>query len=469
MPEFTSILRQRLGAEEGPKTHPDADTLTAYVEELLPASERSQILLHISLCKQCRDVISLTMPERAIAAPEQEPEVAVAAIAARRKALWFLTPKFGMAASLAAVALGVVLVLKIPQRDQKAPVPTASVQQPKEAPALPAQPAEGSVNGFVNPAASAPARSSGAAEQAHSAENRAPLLALAAPARKAAVGSQSQPPLTIAGNLQSDYVNNQLFVADAVATAQVQELPSAPRPARPTFALNQPATLSASTIQAGTLLELTPPSGSDVSQGNGVIYQLSGAERQGISIASRITQLHKQLRMKRPGPAISVESASSYAMFSHGLSRSEPAELTAQPQNMPAAPALAQSPAFTGRAMRGSLSALDHGATFLWKVTQGRLLKSSDMEHWAEAYPAAEGIEFSAVTANGPEVWAGGRDAALVHSSDGGATWERVTLGASATGNINSILVSGPAIQIRNSSGQGWVSQDSGRSWSLQN
>ena len=40
MPELNTILRDRLGAMEDPKDHPDPDTLTAYVEELLPATER---------------------------------------------------------------------------------------------------------------------------------------------------------------------------------------------------------------------------------------------------------------------------------------------------------------------------------------------------------------------------------------------------------------------------------------------
>jgi len=145
--------------------------------------------------------------------------------------------------------------------------------------------------------------------------------------------------------------------------------------------------------------------------------------------------------------------------------------MTAQaPENASSGgPALAQSPAFTSRGMRGSLSALDHGTTFLWKVVQGRLLKSSDMDHWADGYPVAEGVEFSVVTANGPDVWAGGKDAALVHSRDGGVTWERITLGASATGSVASIEVTGSSIQVKSSSGQGWLSQDGGRSWSLQN
>jgi len=45
MPEISSLLRQRLQAGENTRLqHPDADTLTAYVEQLLPAPERKLVL-----------------------------------------------------------------------------------------------------------------------------------------------------------------------------------------------------------------------------------------------------------------------------------------------------------------------------------------------------------------------------------------------------------------------------------------
>jgi hypothetical protein len=39
--------------------HPDADTLTAFVEQLLPADEREQVLAHMSTCTRCREVAFL--------------------------------------------------------------------------------------------------------------------------------------------------------------------------------------------------------------------------------------------------------------------------------------------------------------------------------------------------------------------------------------------------------------------------
>jgi hypothetical protein len=39
--------------------HPDADTLTAFVEQLLQADEREQVLAHMSTCTRCREVAFL--------------------------------------------------------------------------------------------------------------------------------------------------------------------------------------------------------------------------------------------------------------------------------------------------------------------------------------------------------------------------------------------------------------------------
>ena len=478
MPELTSILRQRLGAGEEPKAHPDADTLTAYVEDLLSAGERSQVLLHISLCTQCRDVVTLTMPE-GVAVPEEEPAAIVtAALPVPRR--WFLGPRFALAASLVAVAAGVVLVLEIPHPNQKAPVITASVQ-PQPQPATPS--ADAASDQAIAGAASLAGPEQEPAAAAHlpatelhrsgATEVRAASVLATGRERKAIITAQNQP-VVIAGAVPQDYLNNEVFAFSAglVSAPQPQELPRAPRPVRPAFAFSRQTGASGSIIQSSAFLEIAPPHGASGSQGTATTYTFASAERRNLGFASRITEVGKQFHLKRLAPAISTANANSYAMFSPGLSQSAPAEMavTANKGNGLSGQALAQSPAFTTRAMASGSNALNQSEnSFLWKISQGRLLKSSDMDHWIDGYPVSEGIEFSVVTASGADVWAGGKDASLVHSRDGGVTWERITLGASATGTINSIEVNQSTVFVRNSSGQGWISQDGGRSWSLQN
>ena len=56
--------------------HPDAESLNAFVEHALEASEREQVLAHLAKCGQCRQVVFLAHEAAAV---EQMEEVAVAA------------------------------------------------------------------------------------------------------------------------------------------------------------------------------------------------------------------------------------------------------------------------------------------------------------------------------------------------------------------------------------------------------
>src|SRR5215831_7855241 len=62
MSEVPKIVRQRLGSAAA-SAHPDADLLTAFAEQSLTDRERGQVLAHLSQCIDCREVVSLAMPE----------------------------------------------------------------------------------------------------------------------------------------------------------------------------------------------------------------------------------------------------------------------------------------------------------------------------------------------------------------------------------------------------------------------
>src|SRR5581483_201377 len=62
MPELSNSIRQRLGSRPAPAKPPDADILTAYAEQLLPAGERKQITQHLAACSFCREVVYLSLP-----------------------------------------------------------------------------------------------------------------------------------------------------------------------------------------------------------------------------------------------------------------------------------------------------------------------------------------------------------------------------------------------------------------------
>ena len=54
-----------------PGMHPDAESLTAFAEQLLPAAEREQILAHMATCGRCREVVFLAQK----AAGDDEPGI----------------------------------------------------------------------------------------------------------------------------------------------------------------------------------------------------------------------------------------------------------------------------------------------------------------------------------------------------------------------------------------------------------
>src|SRR5436309_3237330 len=127
MPELSNLLRQRLaGTQNGPApahpettmhpdatvhpyatAHPDADTLTAYVEQLLTAPERQTVVAHLAVCEPCREVVALSQPELAELATQTV--LAPDPVSAWRR---LLRPAFGVAASVAAMAIIAVMVLQ---------------------------------------------------------------------------------------------------------------------------------------------------------------------------------------------------------------------------------------------------------------------------------------------------------------------------------------------------------------------
>jgi hypothetical protein len=65
--------------------HPDAESLTAFAEQLLPAAERDQILVHMTTCRRCREVVFLAQH----AASEDQPAAVTVVATAKQRAPWF--------------------------------------------------------------------------------------------------------------------------------------------------------------------------------------------------------------------------------------------------------------------------------------------------------------------------------------------------------------------------------------------
>ena len=84
-----------------PGHHPDADQLSAFAEQALPAHEREATLAHLAVCAECRAVVALSLPAiEELPAPAPKP--------ARRP--WFSGWGLAIPAAVAVAALTVVVV-----------------------------------------------------------------------------------------------------------------------------------------------------------------------------------------------------------------------------------------------------------------------------------------------------------------------------------------------------------------------
>jgi len=233
---------------------------------------------------------------------------------------------------------------------------------------------------------------------------------------------------------------------------------------------------SLSNAKAPTLFRDLPPQNQDVKTG----HLSATPSRFGWVIVGSVGRETRQLLHGRISPPIPPNITGFAAMGP--ASQLSPSKEKNQTAEIAAAPATAEKDAndldqsgafvFNSRAKAETSAAKANkraeGLPVSWKADGGRLLKCVSATACVEGYPGNEGIAFSIVKSRGSEIWAGGNDAALVHSGDGGVTWDRITLGASAKGTITSIDARGSNIQVQSSSGQSWSSLDGGKSWTLQ-
>src|ERR1700675_1774860 len=102
MEQLPHIVRERLRPAAG-GDHPDPDLLSAFAEQALPERERSRVLLHLSNCAPCRDVLAVALP------PTESPSVT---LDTAHPAPWFRWPilRWGAAAACVVIVGSAVLM-----------------------------------------------------------------------------------------------------------------------------------------------------------------------------------------------------------------------------------------------------------------------------------------------------------------------------------------------------------------------
>jgi hypothetical protein len=266
-----------------------------------------------------------------------------------------------------------------------------------------------------------------------------------------------------------DYVNTNFFdssSSDKIAQdSQGNNLPAAPQPqlgagnsgfSTANNKITMFADLPANAAGKSNVRLLTPP---------------PPPEHLGCSFCKIVTSTAHTLALHSPvrTPALRAGALGNSAlggpgMFSGAIEKNQPSEISAAPARADS-DSFAASSSLSAGAMAPSLRKAESAAP-TWKVAGGKLMKSSGQSQWEDAYPVASStMEFSIVNARGNDVWAGGSGASLIHSRDGGQTWETVKLGDNATGTIVSIIAGTMSVQVKTSDNQTWASVDGGKTW----
>lgn len=167
------------------------------------------------------------------------------------------------------------------------------------------------------------------------------------------------------------------------------------------------------------------------------------------------------------------------------LTRAKPADIA---PSEPAANRLLASPRWSISAVGGLQRSLDKGKT--WQnvypdvsalpIVPGTVIggpvipaaQPDSMRGQGSLKTSANPIFFRAVVAAGNEVWAGGSNAALFHSSDGGNRWTRVLpsfSGTALTGDVLSVEFPDPQHgTVTTSTPEIWTTSDGGQTWQRQ-
>ena len=121
-------MAQRLDAGGVDAPHPDANLLTAFVENSLSARERSTILQHLSACGDCREIVALSLPE------QSAPPVT----AAQPVSSWAAWPALRWAALAACVVVvgAAVMLRHQPRSESQQPIAVVAPNPVKSEPQI---------------------------------------------------------------------------------------------------------------------------------------------------------------------------------------------------------------------------------------------------------------------------------------------------------------------------------------------
>jgi len=449
MAEFPRIARERLqalGSASG--EHPDADLLTAFAERTLAEGERGRVMEHLARCADCREVVSLALPE-VEAAPEEAPS-----------RHWLSSPALHWGVVFASVVVVGAALLQV----QRPPTPTELELARSERAGAPVPPA----------AAGEEAGKEAAVEQA--------------PAAKALIEAEASKDVVADGDSRrAAQKTNLLREKEEIQANRALAEVGGSKPVTPG-------------VGGGIGTGAGAGVGSGVAGGRVGGFSDSSARRDEAAARARRSgdkadAISATEEARAPAAPAAAPTTGKNAVESFALSQREadnkvaaseaaaferPAELPMKKH--PASTAATDSLAVNG-ALAASESELEKSKTAAarWSVTsEGRVQRSLDGARTWQDVAIAQNVRFRAVAAVGASVWAGGSSGALYHSADGGESWKPQSLAAGKTGLMAYKVDDRAAAafdivridfrDVKNgtlttSDEQTWVTSDGGSSW----
>ena len=426
MDRFGNILKQRLAAAQSPSTeHPSTDTLVAFAEQSLNATQRQTVLAHLARCPLCRQSVTLAAPDGA----------AVAQGTARSRGLSLQLPTGIRWASLAA-ALAVAVGVGVLSYEHEAPRRQSAAASPQRDQHTESQPASNPKD-IAQAKQPAPVISPRQDEQVHH-----PIFRdQSAQVRKAEQARRS----VAQGS------------ADGLLGGMVAPPPSASAKADKTE--YEPKSSAVSKQERQSPGEATKP--------DHMFMSAPPAPRPPLSQAPTITaeaaqsaQEPKTNAASEPAPAIAKRKMMSGAAVG-----------ALQSTTLNVAPKSTHSAAIGGSQMKAK--PLNAKGIVHWNISDLGQLQRESPDGTLTIVEPAPGTIVRAVAAEGIEVWAGGsqpdgskvelQHPVLFHSSDAGETWIRINGPWQTT--ITRIDLAGLGNLTISTKDGTWMTVDAGKSW----
>lgn len=392
--------------------HPDANLLAAFAEKSLTEQERKQLLNHLSLCADCREVAALIAPA------DTAMSVAALTAARRRWNPWPVLRWGALAAVLGTVT--VVLLLhpgswKRPMQISKATIPPAPAGKVTSLPqAVPAPLA-------LRPRPPVPA----------SAQKTSRERALVGAVNAYQQDKALQEPTARASARQhvgmmasggGMYRSESRGSVHAERAYRGINAPSAQPPSASTFPAAPAAQPMAASGEAGK------------------------ASAQSGAAPEKLPSMSESVEVT-PAPPPPTVRENARLKSSAGLG------------------------GFS--AARKKMAAVNVEPAALWNVSaNGKVRRSTDGGKSFKHIRVGHGVRFRAIASLGNDVWAGGTGGTLFHSVDGGVTWTGTILNPGENAVTETLV----GIQMRDvehltvttDSGSKWFSEDGGHSWKNQ-